>query len=157
MMAQLPLVSLPASFTHIRSPKLFSGAAARVSPINPPPFRRWPRPLKGPEFRARPRTRYFPCQNLLLTEATLETATPAFDQWPASSDFPLGPAALRLRHRVRALEELAKHYEHRERNYSMALEMTRSALAISETPDIRRREARLKSRIDRPRTSRLAL
>jgi len=66
-------------------------------------------------------------------------------------------AGSRNPYRVRALEELAKHYEHRERNYSMALEMTRSALAISDTPDIRRREARLKSRIDRPRTPQLAL
>ncbi|MGD1095307.1 MAG: hypothetical protein ABSB35_25355 [Bryobacteraceae bacterium] len=31
--------------------------------------------------------------------------------------------------RVRAFEELAKHYEHREKNYGMALEMTRCALA----------------------------
>ncbi len=58
--------------------------------------------------------------------------------------------------RARALEELAKHYEHRERNYSMALEMTRSALAISETPAARRREQRLLQRIARPRPSRLA-
>jgi hypothetical protein len=35
--------------------------------------------------------------------------------------------------------------------------MTRSALEISDTPEIRRREARLKSRIDRPRTPRLAM
>ena len=59
--------------------------------------------------------------------------------------------------RARALEELAKHYEHRERNYAMALEMTRSALAIEDTPDIRRREERLKARIARPRTRSLAL
>ncbi len=58
--------------------------------------------------------------------------------------------------RARALEELAKHYEHRERNYAMALEMTRSALAISETPAARRREQRLLQRIARPRPSRLA-
>jgi len=66
-------------------------------------------------------------------------------------------AASRNPYRVRALEELAKHYEHRERNYAMALEMTRTALAISDTPEIRRREARLKTRIERPRTPRLAL
>ena len=59
--------------------------------------------------------------------------------------------------RVRAFEELAKHYEHREKNYGMALEMTRSALAIEDTPEIRRREQRLKTRIERPRTRRLAL
>ena len=48
--------------------------------------------------------------------------------------------------RVRALEALAKHYEHRERNYMMALEMTRTALALDDTPEIRKREARLKAR-----------
>jgi uncharacterized protein YprB with RNaseH-like and TPR domain len=59
--------------------------------------------------------------------------------------------------RVRALEALAKHYEHRERNYVMALEMTRSALALADTPEIRRRERRLRSRLDRPRPIRLDL
>ena len=59
--------------------------------------------------------------------------------------------------RVRALEELAKHYEHRERNYAMALEMTRTALALEESPAIRRRERRLKARLDRPRSAKLAL
>jgi uncharacterized protein len=52
-------------------------------------------------------------------------------------------------YRVRAFAELAKHYEHREKNYAMALEMTRSALAIEDTPEIRRRAQRLKTRIDR--------
>jgi len=60
-------------------------------------------------------------------------------------------------YRVRALEALAKHYEHRERNYAMALEMTRSALALSDTPEFRRREQRLKERMDRPRARRLEL
>jgi uncharacterized protein len=58
--------------------------------------------------------------------------------------------------RARAFEELAKHYEHRERNYAMALEMTRSALSIAETPAARRREQRLLGRIARPHPSRLA-
>jgi hypothetical protein len=35
----------------------------------------------------------------------------------------------------------------------MALEMTRTALAFEDSPDIRRREQRLKGRIDRPRCS----
>ncbi len=48
-------------------------------------------------------------------------------------------------HRARAYEELAKYYEHKERNYSMALEMTRGALAIAVTPEIQRREQRLQS------------
>jgi hypothetical protein len=47
---------------------------------------------------------------------------------------------------ARALEELAKHYEHRERNYAMALEMTRSALAFEATPQLCRREERLRLR-----------
>ena len=59
--------------------------------------------------------------------------------------------------RVRAFEELAKHYEHRERNYGMALEMTRSALAITDTDEIRRREERLKSRLAKPKSRSLAL
>jgi uncharacterized protein YprB with RNaseH-like and TPR domain len=59
--------------------------------------------------------------------------------------------------RVRALEELAKHYEHTERNYAMALEMTRSALKFEDTPGIRRREERLKARMERrSRTRKLA-
>jgi uncharacterized protein YprB with RNaseH-like and TPR domain len=52
--------------------------------------------------------------------------------------------------RVRALEELAKHYEHRERNHSMALEMTRSALVLEDSLTLRRREERLKGRLERP-------
>ncbi len=59
-------------------------------------------------------------------------------------------------YRVRALEALAKHYEHRERNYAMALEMTRTALAIEDSAEFRRREARLKARLGRPQ-SRLEL
>jgi hypothetical protein len=59
-------------------------------------------------------------------------------------------AAGRNPYRVRALEALAKHYEHRERNYSMALEMARTARELEDTPAIRRREMRLKERLDRP-------
>ena len=59
--------------------------------------------------------------------------------------------------RVRALEELAKHYEHREKNYAMALEMTRTALSHEDTAEIRRREARLKRRVSRARPGRLGL
>jgi len=66
-------------------------------------------------------------------------------------------AASRNPYRVRALEELAKHYEHCERNYPMALEMTRAALAFEDSPQIRRREQRLKARTERPGSRRLAL
>jgi uncharacterized protein YprB with RNaseH-like and TPR domain len=60
-------------------------------------------------------------------------------------------AAARNPYRVRALAELAKHYEHNERSYSMALEMTRAALAYEDSPELRRREERLKNRLVRPR------
>ncbi|HWC97181.1 MAG TPA: ribonuclease H-like domain-containing protein [Candidatus Sulfopaludibacter sp.] len=53
--------------------------------------------------------------------------------------------------RGRAFEALAKHYEHRERNYSMALEMTRSAQGLEDTPALRRREERLRGRLERRR------
>lgn len=61
--------------------------------------------------------------------------------------------------RAAALTELAKYYEHRERNYSMALEMTRSALDLDPTEALRRRaerlEARLSSIAQRRKTPRL--
>jgi len=60
-------------------------------------------------------------------------------------------------YRVRALEQLAKHYEHRERNFSMALEMTRAARALEDTDALRRRDDRLSARLDRPRNRRLSL
>lgn len=64
-------------------------------------------------------------------------------------------ASTRNSHRLPALEELAKHYEHRERNYAMALEFTRSALEIEDSEPLRRRAARLKRRLDKPRSQRL--
>ena len=39
----------------------------------------------------------------------------------------------------------------------MALEMTRNALVFEDTPEIRRREDRLKGRLARPRSRRLAM
>jgi tetratricopeptide (TPR) repeat protein len=66
-------------------------------------------------------------------------------------------AAVRNSYRVRAFEEIAKHYEHREKNYAMALEMTRNALLFEDTPGIRRREERLRIRLAKPRSRRLAL
>ncbi len=58
-------------------------------------------------------------------------------------------------YRVQAFEALAKYYEHRERNYSMALEMIRSARALADSEDLRRRQARLERRLARPRPGRL--
>jgi uncharacterized protein YprB with RNaseH-like and TPR domain len=48
--------------------------------------------------------------------------------------------------RAPAFVELAKYYEHRERNYSMALEMTRNAIAIAPTDALERRAVRLQKR-----------
>jgi uncharacterized protein YprB with RNaseH-like and TPR domain len=45
-----------------------------------------------------------------------------------------------------ALAELAKYYEHRERNYAMALEMTLSALDLEPSDALRRRADRLKKK-----------
>ncbi|MGH9719844.1 MAG: ribonuclease H-like domain-containing protein [Bryobacteraceae bacterium] len=52
-------------------------------------------------------------------------------------------------YRTRALEELAKHYEHREKDLGMALDMTRAALSLEDTVGIRRREQRLERRLKR--------
>ncbi len=60
-------------------------------------------------------------------------------------------------YRARALEELAKHYEHRERNYALALEMVRRALGLEDTPEMRHRERRLENRLAAPRSRRLPL
>lgn len=48
--------------------------------------------------------------------------------------------------RLVALEELAKHYEHKERNYGMALEFTLSALTIADSETLHHRRARLERR-----------
>jgi len=50
-------------------------------------------------------------------------------------------------HRVDAYEELAKYFEHRERNHAMALEMTRCAMKYCDTPGLRKREERLSRRL----------
>src|ERR1022692_3685687 len=58
-------------------------------------------------------------------------------------------AASRNPYRARALEALAKHYEHAERNCAMALEMTRAALDIEVSPALERRALRLKTRLEK--------
>jgi hypothetical protein len=58
-------------------------------------------------------------------------------------------AGTRNPYRVRALEALARHYEHRERNFVMALEMTRAARALEDGPAIQRRETRLRAKLER--------
>lgn len=66
-------------------------------------------------------------------------------------------AASRNPYRLHALEELAKYYEHRERNYPMALDMTRAALALADTPALRHRKERIERRLNSPRNGKLAL
>lgn len=57
--------------------------------------------------------------------------------------------------RAPALEELAKFYEHREKNYAMALEMTRAALGVQPSDGLRKRSVRLEKRLAQPRPGRL--
>jgi uncharacterized protein YprB with RNaseH-like and TPR domain len=52
--------------------------------------------------------------------------------------------------RAFAFEELAKYYEHRERSYALALEMTRQARELEDSPELLLREDRLKRRIAAP-------
>jgi hypothetical protein len=60
-------------------------------------------------------------------------------------------AQCRNGYRIRAFEALAKHFEHRERNYAMALETTRAALGIEDSPGLRRRECRLAAKLANPK------
>ena len=57
--------------------------------------------------------------------------------------------------RSRAYEELAKHYEHGEKSYEMALEMTRCALELEDTEELRKRELRLLKRSSTRKTRRM--
>ncbi len=57
--------------------------------------------------------------------------------------------------RAAAFVELAKYYERRERNYALALEMTRSAIELEPSTALQRRAVRLEKRIGTPQTARL--
>ena len=57
-------------------------------------------------------------------------------------------AACRNPFRVRAMEELAKHHEHRTKDYAQALEFTRGALALESSAELRKREERLARRTE---------
>ena len=50
-------------------------------------------------------------------------------------------------HRQAALEELAKHYEHNEKNAALALEMTESALGVAPSLELLHRKSRLEKRL----------
>jgi hypothetical protein len=45
--------------------------------------------------------------------------------------------------RARAYEELARHYEHRERNFGMAIECVRAARCVEDSEALASRQARL--------------
>jgi uncharacterized protein len=55
--------------------------------------------------------------------------------------------------RCRAYEELAKHYEHRERNFRMALECTRAARAVEDSEPLAARQHRLEIKCAQSRFS----
>lgn len=57
--------------------------------------------------------------------------------------------------RAQAYEQLAIHYERREKNYAMALEMTRAALELGGGDALHQRRVRLEGRINRPKAGRL--
>lgn len=63
-------------------------------------------------------------------------------------------AQCRNPHRVAALEELAKYYEHRERNFTLALEFTREALRLADTPELQHRATRLERKAAAQMTTR---
>jgi uncharacterized protein YprB with RNaseH-like and TPR domain len=57
--------------------------------------------------------------------------------------------------RVAAFQELSKHYEHRERNFAMALDLTEQAFALEANPELERRRNRLRRKVSTPQTARL--
>ena len=56
---------------------------------------------------------------------------------------------VRNAHQLSAFEELAKHYEHHEKNYKRALEMTDAAAAIDSSPELLHRRSRLGKKLER--------
>ncbi|HEY3456675.1 MAG TPA: ribonuclease H-like domain-containing protein [Bryobacteraceae bacterium] len=76
---------------------------------------------------------------IALLEKKLERSQAAFQHFTEL-------AGCRNEYRIAALEELAKHYEHKERNYLSALECTRQALDYKTSASLRRRLERLERR-----------
>ena len=64
-------------------------------------------------------------------------------------------AGCRNDHRVDALQELSKYYEHDEKNYAVALEFARQALEFERTDSLIKRADRLTRRLAKPRARRL--
>ncbi len=74
--------------------------------------------------------------DLAQLERKLESDPAALELW---EDL----AAAKNPFRVRAIEELAKHHEHRAKDRAAALEWTRKARALEDSEELARREARL--------------
>lgn len=64
-------------------------------------------------------------------------------------------AGCRNEYRARALEELAKYYEHEESNCALALEFTEQALRYENSASLERRRERLQRRLSKPKPRRL--
>lgn len=64
-------------------------------------------------------------------------------------------STLRNPWQAQALERLAIHYERRERNWSMALEMTLAALELEPSDSLHKRQLRLSKRTSSPKSGRL--
>lgn len=64
-------------------------------------------------------------------------------------------AGCRNEYRACALEELAKHYEHEESNYALALEFTHQAFSHVPSAALLHRKTRLERRLAKPRARRL--
>ncbi|MFL6417558.1 MAG: ribonuclease H-like domain-containing protein [Bryobacteraceae bacterium] len=59
-------------------------------------------------------------------------------------------AGCKNEYRVNALEELAKFYEHQEKNFSLALDFTCRAIDLMPSPTLLRRKTRLEKRLSKP-------
>jgi uncharacterized protein len=64
-------------------------------------------------------------------------------------------AGCRNPYQASALEQLAKYYEHQERNYALGLEFTKQALTCKDSAALEHRRARLERRLAQPRRRRL--
>lgn len=57
-------------------------------------------------------------------------------------------------YRVKAIVELAKHAEHAEKDYAKALQLTQRAIDLDPTPDLEKREQRLRKKLSPSRKAR---
>ena len=88
-----------------------------------------------------PATKLFKC---LWKSALLERRTGNFE---AQVSLLRSLTRASTEYRARAFEELAKHYEHREKDFDRALEMTRSAQRHGPSEELKHREGRLLRKI----------